>query len=96
MLEVLRGRNEWKFFGSLARADRGLAVAWWVVLLLRGVLPAFFAIVAGTLVGAVQRGESVVSPLVLVGMVFVPLQVLPVDSSGDRRQSWEPDGGVAV
>ena len=49
-----------------------------MVLLLRGVLPALFAIVAGMLVGAVQRGERLVSPLVLVGIVFVPLQVLPV------------------
>ena len=94
MLEVLRGRNEWKFFGSLARADRGLAVAWWVVLVLRGVLPALFAIVAGTLVGAVQRGADLVSPLVLVGIVFVPLQVLPVihralgTNLGSRTAAW--------
>ena len=51
-------RNDWKFFGVLPRADRALAVAWWVVLVLRGLLPAVFAIAIGMLVGAVQRGET--------------------------------------
>ena len=70
-------RNDWKFFGALPRADRTLAVAWWVVLALRGVLPAVFAVAIGTLVGAVQRGEDLVGPLMFMGAVFVPLQVLP-------------------
>jgi ABC-type multidrug transport system fused ATPase/permease subunit len=94
VFDALRGRNEWKFFGSLAQADSGLAVAWWVVLLARGVLPALFAIVAGTLVGAVQRGGDVALPLLFVGLVFVPLQVLPVihraigANLGSRLASW--------
>ena len=94
MFDAVRGRNEWKFFASLAQADRGLALAWWAVLLLRGILPALFAIVAGMLVGAVQRGDNVVSPLVLVGIVFLPLQVLPVihraigANLGSRLASW--------
>ena len=29
MIERLRARNEWKFFGILPQADRTLAVAWW-------------------------------------------------------------------
>ena len=44
MITRLRARNEWKFFAVLPRADRGLAIAWWVVLILRGTLPAIFAI----------------------------------------------------
>jgi ATP-binding cassette, subfamily B, bacterial len=36
MIERLRARPEWKFFGILVRADRTLAVAWWAVLVLRG------------------------------------------------------------
>ncbi len=77
MIEGLRARKEWKFFGALPRADRMLAVAWWAVLVLRGVLPALFAIAIGTLVGAVQRSEGLVGPMVLMGAVFVALQVLP-------------------
>src|SRR6185312_9820757 len=77
MFAGLRARNEWKFFGALPRADRTLAAAWWAMLLLRGVLPAMAAIAIGTLVGAVQRGEDLVGPLLLLGAVFVPLQVLP-------------------
>ena len=54
----LTARNEWKFFAVLPKADRRLAIGWWIVLVLRGVLPAVFAIAMGVLVGAVQRGDS--------------------------------------
>ena len=55
MIDRLRARKDWKFFGVLPKADRPLAIAWWFVLVLRGVLPALFAIAMGVLVGAVQR-----------------------------------------
>jgi ATP-binding cassette, subfamily B, bacterial len=76
VIERLRARNEWKFIGVLPRADRALAIAWWTVLVLRGILPALFAIVMGVLVGAVQRGDPLAGPLALVAAVFVPLQIL--------------------
>src|SRR5881628_32603 len=94
MLRRLRQRPEWKFFGVLARADRGLAVAWWAVLVLRGVLPAAFAVAMGALVGAVQRGEGLRTPLGIVGVVFVLLQVLtPIHQAisanlGSRVAAW--------
>ncbi|RZT14914.1 ATP-binding cassette subfamily C protein [Kribbella sp. VKM Ac-2569] len=72
----LRERAEWRFFGVLPRADRGLATAWWVLLVARGVLPAVFAVAMGWLVGAVQHGESLAAPLGLMGTTFVLLQVL--------------------
>ena len=55
-MRQLRQRQEWIFFGVLPKADRILAVAWWAMLILRGVLPVVFAIAMGVLVGAVQRG----------------------------------------
>src|SRR5439155_5173388 len=94
MFERLRQRNEWKFFGVLPKAGRGLAIAWWTALLLRGVLPAVFAIAMGLLVSAVQRGDGLAGPLTLVGAAFVLLQVLsPVHhaisaSLGDRTAAW--------
>jgi ABC-type multidrug transport system fused ATPase/permease subunit len=90
----LRERQEWKFFGVLPQADRALAVAWWVVLILRGALPAIFAIAMGALVGAVQRGGDLTAPLALTGAVFVLLQVLtPIHTViganlGDRTAAW--------
>ena len=86
--------DRWKFFAILPRADSALAVAWWTVLALRGVLPALFAIAIGTLVGAVQRGEDLSYPLALVGIAFLPLQVLsPLHhvigaNLGSRTASW--------
>jgi len=76
VLGRLRARDEWKFFAVLPRADRPLAIGWWLVLFLRGTLPALFAVAMGALVGAVQHGSSLLVPLSLVGVVFVLLQVL--------------------
>jgi ABC-type multidrug transport system fused ATPase/permease subunit len=96
-LEGLRARKEWQFFAVLPRADRALAVVWWVVLILRGVLPAIFAIAMGVLVAAVERGESLIGGLALVGVVFILLQVLtPIHQAvganlGDRTASWLND-----
>jgi ATP-binding cassette, subfamily B, bacterial len=90
----LRERQEWRFFGALYRADPGLAVAWWVVLVCRGVLPAGFALATGALVGAVQDGRDLAGPLAAVGVVFVALQVLvPIHQAigtnlGDRTAAW--------
>jgi ABC-type multidrug transport system fused ATPase/permease subunit len=97
-LTHLRDRNEWRFFGALPRADRPLAVLWWLVLGLRGVLPALFGITMGVLVRAVQQGTSLTAPLALTGSVFVLLQVLtPIHQAlsanfGDRVAAWLYDG----
>ena len=94
MIQRLTARNEWKFAGVLPKADGPLALAWWAVLLLRGVLPALFAIAMGGLVGAVQRGEPLATPLTLVAIVFVPLQILsPIHHAiganlGSRTAAW--------
>src|SRR5436305_3171659 len=94
MLKRLRERQEWKFFGVLPKADRPLATAWWIVLILRGALPAVFAVAMGILIGAVQHGDSLPAPLSLVGVVFVLLQVLvPIHTAvsynlGNRVSAW--------
>ena len=90
----IRARQEWQFFAVLPQAAPALAGAWWVVLILRGVLPAGFALAMGALVGAVQRGEDLTAPLGLTGGVFVLLQVLtPIHNTisanlGDRVAAW--------
>ena len=94
MIARLRERQEWKLCAALPRASRPLATVWWALLLLRGTLPAVFAIAMGALVGAVQHGDSLAAPLVAVGVVFVLLQVLvPVHLAvslnlGDRTAAW--------
>src|SRR5262245_39091144 len=76
MIDRVRNSNPWKFFGVLMKARRGLAVAWWSVLMLRGLLPALFAIAMGVLIGAVRSGTGLAVPLALAGAVFILLQVL--------------------
>jgi ATP-binding cassette subfamily B protein len=92
VLQRLRDRHEWKFFGVLPKADRFLSIVWWVVLVLRGILPALFAVAMGALVAAVQgssmaaQGTSigveglvpggVAGPLAFAGIVFVLLTLL--------------------
>jgi ABC-type multidrug transport system fused ATPase/permease subunit len=81
-------------FAALPRADGALAAWWWLVLFLRGVLPAVFAVAVGLLVGAVQRGDSLTLPLALTGATFVLQQVFgPLHNAismnlGDRTAGW--------
>src|SRR5919198_6065193 len=102
MIERLRARNEWKFGAILPQADRSLAIAWWGLLFLRGILPAIFAVAMGALVGAVQRGDDLLAPLTLVAAVFVPLRVVsPIHHAiganlGSRTAAWLYDRLTAV
>ena len=109
MLRRLTETKGWKFFSVLPKADPTLAALWWIALVLRGVLPAVLAVAMGMLVGAVQRlstvaqgapsmvegrGDSLVGPLIFMGVVFVLLQVLgPIHRAisanlGDRTAAW--------
>jgi ABC-type multidrug transport system fused ATPase/permease subunit len=94
LLHRLRDRKEWQFFAALPRGGRPLALAWWIVVILRGVLPALFAVAMGVLVAAVQRGGSLTMPLAVTGAIFVVLQILPPlhtsisHTLGDRLAAW--------
>jgi ABC-type multidrug transport system fused ATPase/permease subunit len=94
VLPSLTERKEWKFFAVLPKANPVLAAGWWIVLFLRGTLPAAFAIAMGLLVNAVQHGQPLAVPLAIVGVIFVLLQVLaPIHQSlssnlGDRTAAW--------
>jgi len=91
---AFRQRNEWKVFGVLPKASPGLACAWWTALLLRGLLPAVFAVTVGTLVSAVQQGRPLAAPLLVNGLAFVALQILsPLHRAigynlGSRTAAW--------
>ena len=89
-----QSRPHWTFFAALPRADSALTIAWWIVLVLRGVLPALFAIAMGIMVSAVQHGTALAGPLAIVGVVFVLLHVLsPLHQTlganlGSRTAAW--------
>ncbi len=72
----LRERSEWTFFGVLPKASPVLAVVWWVALVLRGVLPAVFAVAMGVLVGAARKWKQPHTATDIRRRVFVLLQVL--------------------
>jgi ABC-type multidrug transport system fused ATPase/permease subunit len=93
-VKSLTERKEWMFFSVLPKADAGLAAVWWAALVLRGILPAAFAIAMGVLVGAVQHRDPLAGPLAFVGTTFVLLQVLsPIHQAiganlGDKTAAW--------
>ncbi len=94
VFEQVRSSNLWTVARVLPRADRSLALAWWTVLIFRGLLPAVFAIAMGMLVGAVQHRADLTTPLALFGSVFVLLQILPPihravgANLGSRTAAW--------
>jgi len=93
-IKKLQAHTEWKFFSVLPKASLTLALAWWFVLVLHGLLPALFAIAMGVLVGALVRSVSLAAPLALVGIIFILLQVLsPLHRAisanlGSRTAAW--------
>ena len=90
----LTDRDDWKFACTLLKADRFLALGWYGILVVRGVLPAVFSIAMGALVADVQRGAGPGAPLAVVGVVFVLLQILgPIHKAfgsnlGNRTAAW--------
>ncbi len=90
----MRSRREWQFFRSLWHADRPLATAWWGLMLLRGVLPIGLALATGRVVDAISEGQDLTGPLVVVGVLFVALQVAaPLHAGvsanlGNREAAW--------
>ncbi len=94
VLRRLRVRQELQLAAALSRADRPMATGWWSLLTVRGLLPAGFSIATGVLVGAIQHRASLAVPLIVVGVLFVLLQVLgPLHTAlsanlGDRTAAW--------
>ena len=84
------------------RAAPGLTVAWWLLTLGRGVLPAAFTLAMGRLVGAISDGRDLTGPLTLLGGVFVVMQtVVPLHTAvaydlGDRLSIWLHERLVAA
>jgi ATP-binding cassette, subfamily B, bacterial len=94
VLRRLRARQELQLAEALSRADRPMAAGWWTVLGVRGLLPAGFSVATGVVVGAIGHHASLVVPLILVGVLFIALQVLgPLHTAlsanlGDRTAAW--------
>src|SRR6476620_10955700 len=97
MSRAPRQRQEWQLFTALHRAAPALSTVWWLLVLLRGVLPAVFAVGTGAVVGAVESHGSLAGPLAFVGATFVVLQVLPPlhqavgANLGSRASAWLND-----
>ena len=69
-------RKERAFFAALWHAAPGWALAWWALVVARGVMPALVSVAFGWLVSNVTRDVSLTAPLVFVGVAFTLLLVL--------------------
>ena len=96
-MKRLRRSAEWRLGGALYAASPPLTIAWWVLVVVRGLLPAVFAITMGVLVSAVQHGDSLTVPLTVIGVTFIAMQSLgPVHDAlsanlGAVGSSWLHD-----
>jgi ABC-type transport system involved in cytochrome bd biosynthesis fused ATPase/permease subunit len=96
-LKRLRRSAEWRLGGALYAASPRLTIAWWAFVVVRGLLPAAFAITMGVVVSAVQHGNSLAVPLTVIGVTFIAMQSLgPVHDAlsanlGAVGSSWLHD-----
>lgn len=67
---------DWRLFAVLRQADRRLTQLWWLLVVLRALLPPGLAVSTGVLVDSVRTGGSYVGALVAVAVTFIGLQVL--------------------
>lgn len=85
------------FLRTLFRASPVGAALWVGLLILGGALPALFAIAAGAVVNATDQDLSLTGPLVLIGIVFVLMQIInPMhvaigQNLGHRTADWMND-----
>jgi ATP-binding cassette, subfamily B, bacterial len=90
----LRETAEWRFFSILFHSTRSLTIAWWALVLVRGALPAAFALGMGLIVSAIQRGEDTGAALAVAGVAFAAQQALgPLHDAisgnlGARLSAW--------
>jgi ABC-type multidrug transport system fused ATPase/permease subunit len=102
MIDRLRGRQEWQFFRALRRAAPAYAIGWWILVFMRGALPAVASIGFGWLVSALTRGASLTAPLVMVGIAFTlvliaqPLHQVVSANLGDRMAAHLYDRLISV
>jgi ABC-type multidrug transport system fused ATPase/permease subunit len=79
------------------RASPGLAVSWWLLTILRALVPAAFVVAIGVLMGTIQRGEPLGPPLAVTGVLFVLMQAIgPLHGAmsanlGSRTSAWLHD-----
>ena len=66
-----------QFFRALTRSVPGLAAVWWLLLVVRSLVPAALTVSTGWLVGRVFSGGGLSAPLAAFGVVFVISQVAP-------------------
>jgi len=77
VLQRVRKSAEYQFLTLLTRVDPVLGAGWWLLVFVRAVLPAAFAISMGSLITAVNDGQQVGASLYAVGALFIAMQTLP-------------------
>ena len=97
MVKGLRHNVEAQFFAELFRANRPLAVSWYGLILLRGLIPAAIAVSVGLLIARVQEDAPIGGTLAVVAVLFVVSQILPPlhaqisASLGSQISAWLDD-----
>ena len=79
---------------ALHRAAPKLAWAWWILVVVRGALPAVLAVAIGVVVGAVNDGAPLGWPLAAASIALAAMQILPPlhqavgANLGSRTANW--------
>jgi len=96
----LTSSNQWRFFLTLSRASRGLAVTWASLIVARGLLPIALVLAIGDVVasvgntadtGALTRGLIVVAIVFTLSQVLASVHAQVSANMGDRMSTYLQD-----
>jgi ATP-binding cassette, subfamily B, bacterial len=96
-VESIRRSPGWRFLTILPKAAPRASVVWWALIVVRGGLPAAFAVAVGALAAAVQRQAGLEVALAWVGAIFISMNALaPLHDAisadlGYRTGAWLHD-----
>jgi ATP-binding cassette, subfamily B, bacterial len=79
-------RKEVQFFAAAWKANPRWAAFYWVLLVVRGVLPALVSVCFGWLIGAITTKSSATAPLIALGVTFTGSLILqPIHTMVSQR-----------
>lgn len=76
-LASIAGSKEWKLITIFPSSNRSLSVMWFGLILAQAAFPVGFLLAMGNVIDAIEGGDSLREPLIILGVMFIGAHVVP-------------------